>query len=191
MSIELYRTITHSTTVFHAKSLSHRRVPDGEKPESPAQSPGGGGSDWKDVAWDSAQIVPFPPHPVLPFEQERAKLSNPSVPSAEGETPPQPSKKYVSSEGWSYQTREGKNVIGYYPSWQWYKNNERSKPANMNFQKVDRVNFAFFQTDEDGNIWGVSQYDLLTFIHVLNVTAYILIIIMLESHSILLPLSRS
>mmetsp|Transcript_15025 Transcript_15025/g.29711 ORF Transcript_15025/g.29711 Transcript_15025/m.29711 type:complete len:1992 (-) Transcript_15025:64-6039(-) len=133
-------------------------VPDGEKPESPAQSPGGAGSDWKDVAWDPAQIVPFPPHPVLPFEQERAKLSNPSVPSAEGETPSQPSKKYVSSEGWSYQTREGKNVIGYYPSWQWYKNNERSKPTNMNFQKIDRVNFAFFQTDEDGNIWGTDSW---------------------------------
>ena len=27
---------------------------------------------------------------------------------------------------------------------------------NMNFQKVDRVNFAFFQTDVDGNLWGVS-----------------------------------
>ena len=49
-------------------------------------------------------------------------------------------------------------VIGYYAAWQWYDNSERAKPSNMEFAKVDRVNYAFFQTDEGGSIWGTDSW---------------------------------
>lgn len=65
---------------------------------------------------------------------------------------------FISTEGWSSQTRGSKTVVGYYAAWQMYDSQERAKPKNMRFQKVDRVNFAFFQTDKDGNIWGTDKW---------------------------------
>ena len=63
----------------------------------------------------------------------------------------------------------GKTIVGYYASWQWYDRYELSRiyvlqaniiltlvvcfrnklaaPENMDFTKVQRVNYAFFQTD--------------------------------------------
>ena len=38
-----------------------------------------------------------------------------------------------------------KTIIGYYASWQQYDRNGLAKPENMDFTKVDRVNFAFFR----------------------------------------------
>ena len=43
-------------------------------------------------------------------------------------------------------------------SWQLYDRSQLAKPANMDFNKLTRVNFAFFQTDVDGNIWGTDVY---------------------------------
>jgi len=51
-----------------------------------------------------------------------------------------------------------KTVIGYYASWQWYDRSGLAKPSNMDFTKVDRVNFAFFQVDSSGNIWGTDDW---------------------------------
>mmetsp|Transcript_12350 Transcript_12350/g.22891 ORF Transcript_12350/g.22891 Transcript_12350/m.22891 type:complete len:619 (+) Transcript_12350:133-1989(+) len=51
-----------------------------------------------------------------------------------------------------------KQIIGYYASWQWYDRSKLAKPANMDFSKVTRVNFAFFQLDEEGNIWGTDEW---------------------------------
>lgn len=51
-----------------------------------------------------------------------------------------------------------KQVIGYYASWQWYDRAKLAKPSNLDFSKVTRVNYAFFQTDEDGNIWGTDEW---------------------------------
>lgn len=36
-----------------------------------------------------------------------------------------------------------------------YDRNKLADPANVDFSKVQRVNFAFFQIDTQGNIWGV------------------------------------
>ncbi|CAE7715433.1 chit1, partial [Symbiodinium microadriaticum] len=55
-------------------------------------------------------------------------------------------------------TTEGKTVIGYYASWQWYDRAQLAEPQNMDFSKVDRVNYAFFQTDESGNLYGTDSW---------------------------------
>ncbi len=92
--------------------------------------------------------MPFPKHPILSFQKAASVPSN-ELPEA-----------YISSEGWSSSTRSNrtKTVIGYYAIWQLYDNTERAKPANMEFNKVDRVNYAFFQTDVSGNIWGTDSW---------------------------------
>lgn len=38
-----------------------------------------------------------------------------------------------------------------------YDRNKLAEPANMDFSKLQRVNFAFFQIDTEGNMWGVSS----------------------------------
>ncbi|KAL7548413.1 hypothetical protein ACHAWF_011704, partial [Thalassiosira exigua] len=49
-------------------------------------------------------------------------------------------------------------VAAHYASWQWYDRSRLAAPKNIDFSKVDRVNFAFFQTDENGNIWGTDDW---------------------------------
>lgn len=53
-------------------------------------------------------------------------------------------------------TSQNQTTIRYYASWQWYDRDKLASPENMDFSKVTRVNFAFFQTNEQGDIWGVS-----------------------------------
>ena len=68
--------------------------------------------------------------------------------------------------------KHDKEIIGYYASWQWYDRSKLAKPENMDFRKVTRVNFAFFQIDTAGNIWGTDDWagmfictsDLLVFV---------------------------
>jgi hypothetical protein len=52
----------------------------------------------------------------------------------------------------------GKTIVGYYASWQWYDRQKLAAPINMDFTKVQRVNFAFFQTDTQGNMWGTDSW---------------------------------
>ncbi len=54
-----------------------------------------------------------------------------------------------------------KEIIGYYPSWQWYDRSKLAAPENLDFSKISIVNFAFFQTDTSGNI--------LVFHHLLSI----------------------
>lgn len=51
-----------------------------------------------------------------------------------------------------------KEIIGYYPSWQWYDRSGLAKPQNLDFSKLTIVNFAFFQTDLEGNIYGTDSW---------------------------------
>jgi chitinase len=51
-----------------------------------------------------------------------------------------------------------KEVIGYYASWQWYDRAQFAKPQNMDFSKVTRVNYAFFQSDVKGNLFGTDSW---------------------------------
>lgn len=39
-----------------------------------------------------------------------------------------------------------------------YDRNKLAAPGNMDFTKVDVVNYAFFQTDTNGNIWGTDSW---------------------------------
>ena len=49
-------------------------------------------------------------------------------------------------------------VVGYYQSWQQYDRGGIGLPQNMDFTKLDRVNFAYFQTDISGNIFGTDSF---------------------------------
>ena len=49
-------------------------------------------------------------------------------------------------------------VVGYYQSWQQYDRGGIGLPQNMDFTKLDRVNFAYFQTDMMGNIFGTDSF---------------------------------
>ena len=51
-----------------------------------------------------------------------------------------------------------KTIIGYYASWQWYDRDGVAAPINMDFTKITRVNFAFFQITEDGYIFGTDSW---------------------------------
>lgn len=47
---------------------------------------------------------------------------------------------------------------GYYASWQWYDRNGLAEPSNLDFTKITRVNFAFFQTTEEGFLYGTDEW---------------------------------
>lgn len=51
-----------------------------------------------------------------------------------------------------------KKILGYYAGWQWYDREKLASPANMDFRKVQRVNYAFFQPDISGNIYGTDRW---------------------------------
>ena len=51
-----------------------------------------------------------------------------------------------------------KRIIGYYAGWQWYDRDKLANPDNMDFTKVQRVNYAFFQPDALGNIYGTDRW---------------------------------
>jgi chitinase len=51
-----------------------------------------------------------------------------------------------------------KRIIGYYAGWQWYDRDKLADPENMDFRKVQRVNYAFFQPDVSGNIYGTDRW---------------------------------
>ena len=131
-----------------------------------------GNEEWDKVqilSWTNTDIVDFPLPQLQPYD-----LAQSSTTMLEETTVP---KEFISQEGWSSQSRSspsssssttyhssgsssgegrsnGNKVIGYYANWQWYSNQERPTPQNMQFTKVDRVNFAFFQTNDIGEVWG-------------------------------------
>ena len=55
-------------------------------------------------------------------------------------------------------TPSEKTIVGYYASWQMYDRGGLGKPENLDFSKVDRVNFAFFQPDSNGNLFGTDSW---------------------------------
>ncbi|KAL3817553.1 hypothetical protein ACHAXA_010572, partial [Cyclostephanos tholiformis] len=52
----------------------------------------------------------------------------------------------------------GKTVIAYYASWQWYDRDSEAKPSNLDHTKVTRYNFAFFQPNAKGDIFGTDSW---------------------------------
>jgi chitinase len=55
-------------------------------------------------------------------------------------------------------TAASKTIVGYYASWQWYDRQKLAQPSNLDFTKVQRVNFAFFQTNANGDLWGTDSW---------------------------------
>ena len=51
------------------------------------------------------------------------------------------------------ETRHIKATAYYYPD-KFYERNGLARPENIDFTKISRVNYASFQLDFDGNIWG-------------------------------------
>jgi len=51
-----------------------------------------------------------------------------------------------------------KKIIGYYAGWQWYDRDKLADPTNLDFTKLNRVNYAFFQPDVLGNIYGTDSW---------------------------------
>ena len=43
-------------------------------------------------------------------------------------------------------------------SWQWYDRNKFADPNNIDFIKYDRINYAFFQPDTNGNLFGTDEW---------------------------------
>ena len=120
-------------------------VPSGGSAKSPASAPSE--FAWVEQEWRN-EMGTYPPHDVLPVHL---------IQRGDGVDPDAFPREYVSREGWSSATRT-RSVVGYYSVHNWYDNGERSKPANLQLSKVDRVNFAFFQLDESGSIWGTDSY---------------------------------
>lgn len=51
-----------------------------------------------------------------------------------------------------------KSIVTATAGWQWYDRDKLADPSNMNFRKVQRVNYAFFQPDVQGNIYGTDRW---------------------------------
>jgi GH18 family chitinase len=45
-----------------------------------------------------------------------------------------------------------KQVVGYYPNWQWYRRNQLVRPQTIDYQKYTVINYAFFNPMENGTI---------------------------------------
>lgn len=45
-----------------------------------------------------------------------------------------------------------KEVVGYYPNWQWYDRNQLVKPTTLNYSKYSIINYCFFKPNPDGTI---------------------------------------
>ena len=102
----------------------------------------------------NAAFIPAPAPPVvnneLPMSTPQEFTSGVSIPVS---LPSSSLETSYSSAG-----SHGKTIVGYYASWQWYDRNKLAAPENMDFTKVQRVNFAFFQIDTQGNMWGTDAW---------------------------------
>jgi len=49
-------------------------------------------------------------------------------------------------------------LSGDYAAWQWYDRDSLSSPTNLQLHKYSRINYAFFQPDSDGYIFGMDSW---------------------------------
>lgn len=45
-----------------------------------------------------------------------------------------------------------RNIVGYYPNWQWYDRAKLVRPATLHYHKYTHINYAFFKPEADGSI---------------------------------------
>ena len=84
----------------------------------------------------------------------KAPISTPKSPTSA----PSPSPPTTSSPTRPPSEASDKKVVAYYASWQYYDRGSIAKPTNLDFSKVDRINFAFFQPDVNGNLFGTDSW---------------------------------
>ncbi|MFL5728172.1 MAG: glycoside hydrolase family 18 protein [Cytophagaceae bacterium] len=65
---------------------------------------------------------------------------------------------FLSFFGFKASSQNCKEIIGYYPSWQWYNRAELLSPDNLNYKQYTIINYAFFAPDDNGNIWGTDAW---------------------------------
>ena len=51
-----------------------------------------------------------------------------------------------------------REIIGYYPSWQWYKRSQLMGPENLDYSKYTILNYSFFAPDTNGNLFGTDAW---------------------------------
>ena len=51
-----------------------------------------------------------------------------------------------------------REVVGYYPAWQWYDRDHKVRPATLPYEKLTVVNYAFFQPNADGSLSGTDPW---------------------------------
>lgn len=56
------------------------------------------------------------------------------------------------------ETARQRLLTGSYAAWQWYDRSNLASPTNLNLRKVSRVNYAFFQTNAEGYVFGTDSW---------------------------------
>ena len=51
-----------------------------------------------------------------------------------------------------------KEVVGYYPNWQWYDRGKLVNPATIDYSRYTILNYAFFKPEADGSISGTDPW---------------------------------
>ena len=102
-----------------------------------------------ETASDTQPSAPSPPSPTTP-----SPVVSPTPPSLSPTLPPWTNAPFVPSPT----STSKKTVIGYYASWQWYDRNKFADPTNIPYTKYDRINYAFFQPDIHGNLYGTDDW---------------------------------
>ena len=51
-----------------------------------------------------------------------------------------------------------KEIVGYYPNWQWYDRNKLVNPTTIDYSKYTVINYAFFKPETNGTISGTDSW---------------------------------
>jgi len=108
----------------------------------------------------TVSAVPTPPSPPVTKSPTISPTKSSSAsPTVKGEpTTSAPTRQHIPSSSRPPSVPTDKKVVGYYASWQYYDRDGIARPENLDFTKVDRVNFAFFQPDVNGNLFGTDAW---------------------------------
>jgi GH18 family chitinase len=58
----------------------------------------------------------------------------------------------------SIQLQAQKEIVGYYPNWQWYDRGQLVNPETIHYEKYDVINYAFFRPMPDGSITSTDSW---------------------------------
>lgn len=58
----------------------------------------------------------------------------------------------------SLELQAQKEIVGYYPNWQWYDRGQLVNPETIHYEKYDVINYAFFRPMPDGSITSTDSW---------------------------------